>query len=200
VLQGIFDWAGGVVDGVEGLRNRSAAAERTRRRAEWDTFMQGRQEAWEADNARQRAELEQAEQRFPAQAAQVLSINNQAANAEVGRTQQLEGSRADTAMGMMTHAANVQGGLDTTRTSNDIRRFGPIKELTEAQREGDLKMAGLFVGNDPNRPLIDRVNNTALTMSQDRNQLIRELAQMNQPTAMDRVLNMGLLAALTFIK
>lgn len=200
MLQGVFDLAGSVVDGVEGLRNRSSAAARARRRAAWDDFEQIQRRNWEADNVRRQTELDQAEQRFPAQAAQVLSINNQAANAEVDRTQRLEDSRADTAMGVMTHAANVQGGLDTTRTTNDIRRFGPIKELTEAQREGDLKMAGLFVGNDPNRPLIDRVNNTALTMSQDRNQLIRELAQMNQPTAMDRVLNMGLLAALTFIK
>lgn len=200
MLEHVFGFAGSVVDGVEGLRNRSAAADRARQRAQWDDFDRAQQQRSQAAAQQLEASMDRQEERFPRQAGQVLAIQNQAADAELQRTQTLQGSQAETAKGVLSHAGNVQGGLDTTRTTNQLRLFEPIKDLTGRQQDHDLKMAGLFVGNDPGNPLIDRVNNTALAMSQERSQLIRELAQMNQPSALDRVINLGVIAAALFAK
>lgn len=200
MLEHVFGFAGSVVDGVEGLRSRSAAAARARQRAQWDEFDAAQQQRSQAAAQQLEASMDRQEERFPRQAGQVLAIQNQAADAELQRTQTLQGGQAEIAKGVLSHAGNVQGGLDATRTTNQLRLFEPIKELTARQQDHDLRMAERFVGNDPGNPLIDRVNNTALAMSQERSQLIRELAQMNQPSALDRVMNLGVIAAALFAK
>jgi hypothetical protein len=186
MLDSLFNLAGRFVDGTEGLRNRSAAADRERRSREWEAFNQ------QQETARQRqAQAVQAQQQavtaeLPAQARTIAEINDTTANNELQRTLSQQGATTDLAKGVMTHAANTSGGLDTTRTSNQLRLFEPVRDLVQGQRVADREMAGLFIGNDPGNPLSQQVIGSAERMQGNQYDLIRELAQMNQPSAFGR--------------
>jgi mannose/fructose/N-acetylgalactosamine-specific phosphotransferase system component IIB len=186
MLDSLFDLAGRVVDGREGLRNRAFDASQARRKQEWENFSQ------QEEAARQRQALAMRQQRqeelaqYPAQANAIAAVNNTAANNELQRTLAQQTATTGLAQGVMTHAANIKGGLDTTQTNNDLRLFEPVKELAQGQRVADREMANLFIGNDPGNPLSQQVIGSAERMQGNQYDLIRELAQMNQPSAFSR--------------
>ncbi len=186
MLDSLFNLAGRFVDGAEGLRNRSAAADRERRQAEWEAFNREQEASRLRQAQAMRAQQQADTAQLPEQARTIAEISNTTANSELGRT--IAGQTATTglAKGVMTHAADISGGLDTTRTDNQLRLFGPVKELAEGQRGTDLKTTGLFIGNDPGNPLSQQVIGSAERMQDNQYDLIRELAQMNQPSAFGR--------------
>ena len=188
MLDSLFDLAGRFVDGRERLRNRSFDASQTRRNKEWAAFNQQQEVARQRQAQEVRQQLLQELELYPAQATAIGKASDTAADNELQRTLTQQSATAGLAQNMMTRAADISGGLDTTRTNNDLRLFEPVKELAQGQRVADREMANLFVGNDPGNPLSQQVIGSAERMQGNQYDLIRELAQMNQPSAFDRVL------------
>ena len=188
MLDSLFDLAGRFVDGRERLRNRSFDASQTRRNKEWAAFNQQQEVARQRQAQEVRQQLLQELELYPAQATAIGKASDTAADNELQRTLTQQSATAGLAQNMMTRAADISGGLDTTRTNNDLRLFEPVKELAQGQRVADREMANLFVGNDPGNPLSQQVICSAERMQGNQYDLIRELAQMNQPSAFDRVL------------
>ena len=164
---------------LRGAQAASARAEELRRRG------------LPAEDARQLGDLGQvAEMQF--------DYSNRGADAEAGRTQALERSRAELTQSMLGTAANAAGGLDTTRTSNQIRlaneTFEPIRGLAESGMSHDREMARMFIGDTP---LINSVNDTALTMQGRSHDLAREL---NQRTGLEKLVGpLSQIAALAYL-
>jgi hypothetical protein len=186
MLDSLFNLAGRFVDGTEGLRNRSAAADRERRQAEWEAFNREQEASRLRQAQAMRAQQQADTAQIPGQAGALAAVSNTAANNELQRTLTQQGATAGLAKDVMTHAASTSGGLDTTRTSNQLRLFEPVRELAQGQRVADREMAGLFIGNDPGNPLSQQVIGSAERMQGNQYDLIRELAQMNQPSAFGR--------------
>ena len=188
MLDSLFDLAGRFVDGRERLRNRSFDASQTRRNKEWAAFNQQQEVARQRQAQEVRQQLLQELELYPAQATAIGKASDTAADNELQRTLTQQSATAGLAQNMMTRAADISGGLDTTRTNNDLRLFEPVKELAQGQRVAYREMANLFVGNDPGNPLSQQVIGSAERMQGNQYDLISELAQMNQPSAFDRVL------------
>ena len=188
MLDSLFDLAGQFVDGRERLRNRAFDASQTRRNQEWAAFNQQQEVARQRQALAAQQQQQQQLELYPAQATAIAKVSDAAANNELQRTLTQQGNTTDLAKGVMTHAANVRGGLDTTQTSNQLRLFEPVKELAQGQRVADREMANLFIGNDPGNPLSSQVIGSAERMQGNQYDLIRELAQMNQPSAFGRLI------------
>lgn len=186
MLDSLFNLAGRFVDGTEGLRNRSAAGDRLRRTKEWEAFDRQQEASRQRQALAMRQQQQQELERSPEQANEIAAINNTAADNELQRTLTQQGATAGLARDMISSAASVSGGLDTTRTSNQLRLFEPVKDLAQGQRVADREMANLFIGNDPGNPLSSQVIGSAERMQGNQYGLIRELAQMNQPSAFSR--------------
>lgn len=188
MLDSLFNLAGRFVDGREGLRNRAFDASQARRKQEWENFSQQEEAARQRQALTMRQQRQEELSQYPAQANAIAALNNTSANNELQRTLTQQGATAGLAKDVMRSAAEVSGGLDTTRTSNDLRLFEPVERLVQWQRVADREMAGLFVGNDPDNPLSGQVIGSAERMQGNQYDLIRELAQMNQPSAFGRFL------------
>lgn len=188
MLDSLFNLAGRFVDGREGLRNRAFDASQARRKQEWENFSQQEEAARQRQALTMRQQRQEELSQYPAQANAIAALNNTSANNELQRTLTQQGATAGLAKDVMRSAAEVSGGLDTTRTSNDLRLFEPVERLVQGQRVADREMAGLFVGNDPDNPLSGQVIGSAERMQGNQYDLIRELAQMNQPSAFGRFL------------
>lgn len=186
MLDSLFNLASRFVDGTEGLRNRSATGDRLRRTQEWEAFDRQQEASRQRQALAMRQQQQQELERYPEQANAAAAISNTAANNELQRTLTKQGATAKLARDMISSAASVSGGLDTTRTSNQLRLFEPVKDLAQGQRVADREMANLFIGNDPGNPLSSQVIGSAERMQGNQYDLIRELAQMNQPSAFSR--------------
>ena len=186
MLDSLFDLAGRFVDGREGLRNRAFDASEARRKQGWANFTQQQEAARQRQAQEVLRQQQQQLELYPAQAGAILKLSDTAANNESQRAIDQQTATTGLAQGVMTHAANIKGGLDTTQTNNDLRKFEPVKSLVEGQRVADRDMASLFVGNDPGNPLSSQVIGSAERMQGNQYDLIRELAQMNQPSAFGR--------------
>lgn len=152
---------------------------------------QRRRQGQPAEDARQLSNLEQA-------AEMTFDYGNRGADAEVDRTQRLQGSQAGLVGNLLTQTTDAAGRLNTTRTSDQIRleneTFAPIRGLAESGMSHDREMARMFIGDTP---LINSVNDTALAMQGRNHDLAREL---NQRTGLEKVVGpLSQIAALAYL-
>ena len=186
MLDSLFDLSGRLAEGVAEVRARGEAPRLRAREKEWAAFNQQQEAASQRQAQEVRQQQLQELELYPAQATAIGKARDTAADNELQRTLTQQSATAGLAQNMMTRAADISGGLDTTRTNNDLRKFEPVKSLVEGQRVADREMANLFVGNDPGNPLSQQVIGSAERMQGNQYGLIRELAQMNQPSAFGR--------------
>ena len=186
MLDSLFDLSGRLVEGVAEVRARGEAPRLRAREKEWNAFYRTQEAARQRQAQEVRQQLLQELELYPAQATAIGKVSDTAADNELQRTLTQQSATTGLAQNVMTHAADISGGLDTTRTNNDLRLFEPVKELAQGQRVADREMASLFVGNDPGNPLSQQVIGSAERMQGSQYDLIRELAQMNQPSAFGR--------------